>query len=68
MVKFSKDDYIKWNKFRESKQNLNNPEYKLLCKLHSKYYKHPIHYPCTCSTHTINKWIKEMNIIFDNGN
>ena len=68
MVKFSKDDYNKWLEFRQSNNDLQNREYKLLCKLHSKYYKHPIHYPCTCSLHTINKWIKELNSIFDNGN
>jgi hypothetical protein len=67
MVKFNNDDYNKWLEFRESNNDLQNHEYKLLCKLHSKYYKHPIHYPCTCSTHTIKKWIKELNVIFDNG-
>ena len=68
MVKFEKDDYNKWEEFRKSTGNFNNPEYKLVCKLHSKYYNHPIRYPCTCSATIINRWIKDLNIIFDNGN
>jgi hypothetical protein len=35
--------------------------------LHSEYYKHKFYEPCTCSPKTINKWIKELNVIWDNG-
>lgn len=67
MVKFNKNDYNKWKEFRLQESDLNQQEYKMVCKLHAKYYKHPIHYPCPCSPQTIKRYITELNVIFDNG-
>ena len=69
MVKFNKDDYKDWKTFRISKSDtISNKEFTMVCNLHSTYYKHKFHKPCTCSPKTIKKWIKELNIIWDNGN
>ena len=67
MVKFSKDDYIKWKEFRESKRDITKAEFKLLCNLHSKYFKHPIHYPCSCAIPTIKRWRNQLNTVYLNG-
>ena len=68
MVKFNKYDFKDWEKFRLSKKStISRAEYKMVCDLHSEYYKHKFYEPCTCSPKTINKWIKELNVIWDNG-
>lgn len=69
MVKFSKEDFEIWSEFRNEKSKTLHPkEYKLICEFHSIYYKHRYFEPCTCSPKTIKKWIKELNVIWDNGN
>lgn len=69
VIKFSKDDYKLWTKFRKSKHStISRTEFNLVCKLHSTYYKHKFYQPCTCSPKTIKKWIAELNIVWENGN
>ena len=68
MVKFKQDDYAKWENFRMgTKQHLSAQEFELVCKLHADYYKHKFYRPCTCSPKTIKQWIKDLNVIWDNG-
>ena len=68
MVKFKKEDFEDWSKFRlGTKQHLSAAEFELVCQLHAKYYKHQYHKPCTCNPKKIKLWIKELNIIWDNG-
>ena len=69
MVKFNTYDFNDWQTFRISKKTtITREEFKMVCELHSRYYKHKFFQPCTCSPKTINKWIKELNVIWDNGN
>lgn len=69
MVKFSKYDFKDWEKFRLSeKTTISREEFKMVCKFHATYYNHKYFEPCTCNPKLINKWIKELNIIWDNGN
>ena len=69
MVKFEKLDKKDWEKFRmDTKSYLSAEEFEMVCQLHSKYYKHSFYKPCTCSPKTVNKWIKDLNIIWENGN
>ena len=69
MVKFSKDDYKLWNKFRLSKKStISREEFSMVCKLHATYYNHKYYEPCTCNPKLINKWIKELNVVWNNGN
>ncbi len=68
MVKFNKDDYNKWKTFRADTRNINQQEFKMVCQLHAKYYKHQLHYPClSCSINHLKRFINELNIIYDNG-
>ena len=68
MVKFKKLDYAKWETFRlGTKSYLDPAEFELVCKLHAEYYKHNYYKPCTCSPRTIKQWIKDLNVIWDNG-
>ena len=68
MVKFTDYDFKQWEEFRLSKKStISRTEYKMVCDLHSEYYKHKFYEPCTCSPKTINKWIKDLNVIWDNG-
>ena len=68
MVKFKQDYYAKWENFRMgTKQHLSAQEFELVCKLHADYYKHKFYRPCTCSPKTIKQWIKDLNVIWNNG-
>jgi hypothetical protein len=68
MVKFNIYDFKDWEAFRLSKKStISREEFKLVCELHAKYYKHKFYQPCTCSPKTINKWIQELNLIWNNG-
>ena len=68
MVKFKKLDYAKWENFRlGTKSYLDANEFELVCKLHAEYYKHNYYKPCTCNPRTIKQWIKDLNVIWDNG-
>ena len=69
MVNFEELDYKDWELFRQgTKDVISSMEFELVCNLHSKYYKHSFYKPCTCSPKTINKWINDLNIIWNNGN
>ena len=70
MVNFNNTDYEDWTTFRMAENNnvITPKEFELVCHLHSIYYKHNFFKPCTCSPQTINKWIKDLNIIWENGN
>ena len=70
MVKFDEDDYKDWEQFRlgENKDTITAKEFWLVCDLHAKYYKHKFYKPCTCDPKTVNKWIKELNLVWENGN
>jgi hypothetical protein len=66
--KMSDLHYMKWARFREKKSNImTKEEVRLLCELHSIYYKHSYWVPCTCSPKTYNTWIKQLNVIYNNG-
>tara|TARA_R110000751_G_scaffold94166_3_gene183745 strand:+ start:3490 stop:3702 length:213 start_codon:yes stop_codon:yes gene_type:complete len=69
MVKFNDYDYKLWKAFRISKSDtILRAEYRMVCLLHSQYYQHKYYEPCTCSPTIINKWIKDLNIVWNNGN
>tara|TARA_R100001530_G_scaffold64078_1_gene46067 strand:- start:57 stop:266 length:210 start_codon:yes stop_codon:yes gene_type:complete len=68
MVKFEKDDFKRWSKFRMGKkQYLSRAEFDMVSFFHSKYYKHSFYLPCTCSPKTINQWIADLNKLWDYG-
>lgn len=64
MVKMNKLHYDKWEEFQEGKNNsLTKEEQELLARLHSIYFKHTYHLPCTCSPKIYNTWISHLNDI-----
>ena len=68
MVKFNKEDFKNWSNFRsELKSTLQPYEFDLICELHATYYKHKYQKPCTCNPKKIKLWIKQLNIIWNNG-
>ena len=40
---------------------MSKPDYKILCKLHSKYYNHKYEEPCTCNKKRVRQWIKDVD-------
>ena len=59
-----------WEQFKvEVTSKLTQPQYKLLCKLHAKYFNHVFAIPCSCSPkkskRKIEKWINELNTMFE---
>ena len=68
MVKFEDADFKNWQHFREVKKStLSDIEFKMICELHAKYYNHKFYKPCTCSPKKIKSWIKDLNVIWNNG-
>mgnify|MGYP003657101414 CR=1 FL=1 len=68
MVKMNKLHYDKWEEFQEGKNNsLTKEEQELLARLHSIYFKHTYHLPCTCSPKIYNNWIQDINGLYNNG-
>ena len=68
MVKFNNDEYKHWTAFLSKPNEFNEKEYNLVCKLHAKYFKHQLFKPCpSCSRSIINRYIKELNTIYKNG-
>jgi len=68
-IKMSKEDYQDWYKFlNKESDRLLKPEIDLIVNLHAKYFNHKLKYPCSCSPKTYNKWIAQLNSVFDNGN
>ena len=65
----SRSDYRDWEAFRNAKTNtITHDEYVLICTLHSDYYEHKMYRPSKCcGQKTLNKWVKELNEIYDNG-
>ena len=59
-------DRKKWTEFRShTSSKLRKGEFELICELHAKYYNHSYYKPCTCSPRTINKWIKQLNDVYE---
>ena len=50
------------------KSVITRSELEMVSFFHSKYYKHSYYIPCTCSPKTINRWIKDINILWENEN
>jgi hypothetical protein len=67
-VKFKKEDYDKWTKFRNSSRStISGREFDLVCDLHARYKKHSFYKPCTCNPREIKRWITDLNNIYKEG-
>ena len=56
------EDKIIWGgiKYRTTTR-MTNEDFKLMCTLHSKYFNHRYHEPCTCNKSNIRKWIEQLD-------
>ena len=55
-----------WEVFKAELTNtLTQNQYKLLCRLHSIYYKHKYHEPCSCNPARLLQWIEDIDKIYD---
>lgn len=65
-LKMSKEDYQDWTKFRNKvSSRMEKQEIDLLVNLHAKYKNHRVYYPCTCSPKIYNRWISDLNDIYE---
>ncbi len=63
------NDKKRWALFKENvTTKLNKPHFKLLCELHSKYFKHTYYEPCTCTPNTVKQWINQLNDLYEKDN
>ena len=59
-------DRIDWEKFRSNTNaQISHNEYKMVSKMHAKYYKHSFYLPCKCSPNVINTWIAQLNDTYE---
>ena len=61
-----KEDRNEWETFKaEVTTKLTKPQYKLLCRLHAKYYNHSYYEPCSCRPKELLRWIKDIDRIYN---
>ena len=65
-------DYIDFTGFKEAMVNgFTDNDLKLVYRLHAKYFVHNYYEPCGCGgakrMDTINKWIADLEKVYDNG-
>lgn len=62
----NKQERKDWLDFKENvTSKLNQPQFKLLCKLHAKYYKHKYYEPCSCRPKEITMWIADVDRLYN---
>jgi len=62
------EDYNYWEQFRkETKNYLENDEYKQVCEIYARLKDMPVDYVCKCSPEKIQAMIDEINKAFENG-
>lgn len=63
----NKKDYDFWTKFRANKSTrITMLELKTLSKMHADYFKHKFIIPCSCNKKKIQKYISDLNKLYDN--
>ena len=56
------EDKIIWNGVKQRMTSvMSNEDFKIMCKLHSKYFNHKYNEPCTCNKRRLRQWIEELN-------
>ena len=67
MERLTQEDLTRWIEFKASvTTKLTQPQYKLLCKLHAKYYNHTYYEPCSCRPKELKRWIADIDRIYNN--
>jgi len=56
------EDKIIWQGVKErTTSTMSNEDFKIMCKLHSKYFNHKYSEPCTCNKSMLRQWIEQLN-------
>ncbi len=56
------EDKIIWQGVKHRTTSvMSNEDFKIMCKLHSKYFNHKYSEPCTCNKRRLRQWIEELN-------
>ncbi len=56
------EDRIIWNGVRERiTSTMSNQDFKIMAKLHAKYFNHKYSEPCTCNKRILRQWIFQLN-------
>lgn len=62
-----KEDREIWEDFKANVgRKLNREQFKVLCRLHSKYYNHKYYEPCSCNPRNIINWISDIDKKYTN--
>ena len=60
------EDKKNWETFKANvTSKLSRENYKLLCRLHAKYYSHKYYEPCSCRPKELKMWIADLDRIYD---
>ena len=63
----NKEDRKFWTDFRENKSSrISKQEFTKICSMHSVYFNHAFYEPCTCSPKKIQRFINDLNKLYDN--
>jgi hypothetical protein len=56
------EDKIIWNGVKQRMTSvMSNEDFKIMCRLHSKYFNHKYSEPCACNKRRLRQWIEELN-------
>jgi len=56
------EDKIIWNGVKQRiSSKMSNEDFKIMCKLHAKYFNHKYTEPCSCNKRTLRQWIEQLN-------
>ncbi len=62
----SKEDFKYWGNFRDNaKDRISGSEFKRLSLIHSELFSHRYYLPCTCNPAGIQKFIDDINNVYD---
>ena len=62
----NKKDYKYWTKFRSSSKNsITGSELKRISTIHSEVFEHKYKLPCTCNPKGIQRFINDINNIYN---
>ena len=56
------EDKIIWQDVKQrTTSKMSNQDFKIMCQLHSKYFNHKYHEPCTCNKTLLRSWIQQLD-------
>lgn len=62
----TQDEKLWWSNFREANRSyLENDEYRKICEIHAREFKHKVDYVCKCNPSRIQQFINEINQKFE---